>query len=180
LIAQLGFTNAKRFKQCAKDLYHGNLSQLEILWKWISKHFGCWKNSSKTCKWIHIKQLKHGSTCIWFHGQLEHKLLNVKGSYCQHFRDLYIAIAQFIGVSEGNLNITFKCLLKLFSTSYYSQYYSYMIAKLCMMPWARNLIYNSSTSHLAIATTHIQFVDSTQLKKKWKKEKSHEVKHEVG
>jgi hypothetical protein len=89
---------------------------------------------------------------------------NISGTYTS-------LLPNFLGVAEGNLNITFKYLLKLFSTSDYSQYCWYIIAKLSMMPWARNLIYNSSTRHLAIATTHIQFVDSTQLKKNGKKSK---------
>jgi hypothetical protein len=109
LIAQLGFAECQRAKtpsifHTTKDLYHGNLNQLEIFWKRIGKHYRCWKSLPKMCQWIHIKCLSHGITCIWFHGQFEQTLLNVKESRWQHFKGPYIITAQFLKVAKGNLN----------------------------------------------------------------------------
>lgn len=67
--------------------------------------------------------------------------------------------------------ITSKCLLKLSSTSNYSQYYGCTTPKLSMMPWIENLPCNLSTRYSIAATTHIQFVNLIQLKRKWKKSK---------
>jgi hypothetical protein len=84
-------------------------------WSTIEKNkriLWMWKSAPNAHERIYIKRFNHASTCIWFSGQLEHKLLNVKESHWQHFKHPY-----FLGWGNAIL-ITSKCLLlKLYFTS---------------------------------------------------------------
>jgi hypothetical protein len=87
-------------------------------------------------------------------------------------------LPNFLGWQKATL-IPSKCLLKISFALNYSQYCGYITPKLSMTPWIGNLPCKSSTRHLVIIITHIQFVNLIQLEKV-DKITIHEVKYKVG
>lgn len=98
--------------QIPKDFYHNNIYQLEILSKRTREYFGYERVHQRRIKGFTLNDLTNASTCIWFSGQLEDKLLNVKEGHWQHFKYPY-----FLGWQNAIL-IASKCLLlKLYFAS---------------------------------------------------------------
>jgi hypothetical protein len=118
LVVQLGFAKCKELKHHSSSMLPRTCTMaISTNLKYSKKNMQTlwmFKEYSRGHQRIHIKWLNHGNTCIWFHAQLEHKLLNVKGSYQKNLKRPCIIVARLLGWQKGFCNHIQVSACKLF------------------------------------------------------------------